>query len=460
MAKSVFAVFIICIVIGHSIGEYDALSSRLPVKNINRVSSLRTAVIRGKRVETAEIVPGTQDSRTSIVEQISKEMAKAEPVSNMQKEDAAFRSKIETLMNWLHRNGADTSSSSAICAPDSSGNMQRGVITTEDLASTGFPLLAIPRRLLLCVDDAATHLQYRAQNMTDSVEAALAVRHMQDIDVKLVIAAVIATRGRLLCKNMPSYVCSVPMRRMGLVLPHPRLRDFQPYYDIMPQSGEMGHIPINWSPAEVESLRGLALHKKVLERLRRLRTAYEKLKGVGLLKVFDPAELSQESALQQQGEVLDEATDLRNPSSLSVPKDVHAEPSFDAFKTAYSNVIARGFGLNMTPQHQICMVPMGDLLNESIEKRSVHWGFETAHNAYIMRTRQPLHRGEEIFDSYGDSKAADMFLFLYGFVPEEFIPAGFVRDSAKKYADVLHELGRLGKVAIDFTPRPPTATEN
>ena len=124
----------------------------------------------------------------------------------------------------------------------------------------------------------------------------------------------------------------------------------------------------------------------------------------------------------------------------------------NVYNNRYANVMARAFGLYTTDSSSTsCMVPFGDLLNSADGgSHNINWTFEGHYNGFVMRATSQLKDGTEVFDTYGASKPLELFVFLYGFIPDALLPEKFQngqRDERLKYADVLqyaHSQGLAG----------------
>lgn len=313
--------------------------------------------------------------------------------------------RAQAMLVWLEMNGAQCSDVE-VREEERDGKTQRGVFAktnvTDEVRSKA-PLMVIPRKTLICSDDADNKLFQLADGNATTEQY---VRDLHALDEKLTMAAFIADERTISCDISPKDVCVNDE-------PGSFERTFTPYYNIMPTADQLHHLPINWSPEELKRLEGLDLHDTVVKRTSRLRDAYDRLQSSGLMK---------------------------------------RTTAFDNYKAAYSNVMARAFGLFTGKASVPCMVPYGDLLNSADGgDYDISWGFESSFNGFVMRATHDLIEGSEIFDTYGASKQLELFVFLYGFIPDALIPDGFERDVSLKYADVLqyaHEHGASGYAAF------------
>ena len=315
-------------------------------------------------------------------------------------DDRSFQEKLKVFEEWLNANNASVKSLE-VKEQKRDGKMQRGTFMTHDVKDISDPIMVVPRRAMICGSDALEKLLALAGNDTTATRD---LKEMHQLDEKLAIAAFIADRMTISCAVSPKGVCTDD---------NDLDRNFDPYYDIMPSLENLEHIPINWNDEEIRRLGGLDLRDTVIRRLARLFHYFRTLRIDGVLR---------------------EST------------------TFEAFRAAYSNVIARAFGLYTTDSGSTpCMVPYGDLLNSADGgSYNIGWSFESSYNAFVMRANSKLKQGTEVFDTYGAMKQPELFVFLYGFIPDALLPKKFQngkRDESLKYTDVLqyvHSQGGVG----------------
>lgn len=315
-------------------------------------------------------------------------------------DDRSFSEKLKMFDEWLNANNASVKSLE-VKEQIRDGKTQRGTFMTHDVKDIDDPIMVIPRRAMICGADALAKLLELAGNDTNTRQD---LNDMHQLDEKLSIAAFIADRMTISCNVSPKGVCDEK---------NDLNRNFDPYFDIMPSIDNLEHLPINWNDDELRRLRGLDLRDTVIRRLARVFQYFRTLKIDGILR---------------------EST------------------TFDAFRAAYSNVMARAFGLYTTDSGSTpCMVPYGDLLNSADGgSYNIAWSFERAYNGFVMRANSKLKHGTEVFDTYGASKQPELFVFLYGFIPDALLPKKFQngkRDESLKYTDVLqfvHSKGGAG----------------
>ena len=145
-----------------------------------------------------------------------------------------------TLVRWLEQIGASVSNLRVAKTVET----ERGTFLTRDILRAGDPVLSIPRAGLLCENDATAALLELARALPSeraSANAKLALLAVRDR--RLLIAAVIVAR-----LDLPCTIGGGVFEETGAAC----TRKFDAYYDSLPQ--EVGHIPLNWAPAELELL--------------------------------------------------------------------------------------------------------------------------------------------------------------------------------------------------------------
>ena len=76
-----------------------------------------------------------------------------------------------------------------------------------------------------------------------------------------------------------------------------------------------------------------------------------------------------------------------------------------AFGVFHDNFI----GEDQQQKKCLALVPFSDMLNHS-KDFSVSWYFDNERKGFVMVAARDIKRGEECFDTYGDSKSNDLFL--------------------------------------------------
>lgn len=152
------------------------------------------------------------------------------------------------------------------------------------------------------------------------------------------------------------------------------------YFDILPK--DLSHIPLFWKKNELNYLKGSQLLIDIRDRLKKIRSEYNKLKKN--IKDFDMF-------------------------------------SFYEYKRIRSLVSSRNFRLTINGIQSTTMVPLADMLNHS-NNALTRWGYSDEKNGYEMKALENIESGTEITDSYGKKDNHKYFLY-YGFVLEN----GFVK---------------------------------
>ena len=154
---------------------------------------------------------------------------------------------------------------------------------------------------------------------------------------------------------------------------------WDPYFDILPE--DLSHIPLFWDKKELNYLKGSHLLLDIRDRLKKIRSEYNKLKQN--IKDFDMF-------------------------------------SFYEYKRVRSLVSSRNFRLTINGISSTTMVPLADMLNHSNNALTT-WGYSNEKGGYEMKAVDNIEVGSEITDSYGRKDNHKYFLY-YGFVLED----GFV----------------------------------
>jgi len=151
---------------------------------------------------------------------------------------------------------------------------------------------------------------------------------------------------------------------------------FKPYYDILPET--LNNMPIFWTEAELEMLKGSYLLQQIEERKLAIESDYNSI-----------CELS---------------------SSFADICTLHE------FAWARMCVCSRNFGLMINGLRTAALVPYADMLNH-YRPRETKWQFEDARQGFTIIALNKIASGAQVYDSYGQ-KCNHRFLLNYGFSVE------------------------------------------
>ncbi len=95
-------------------------------------------------------------------------------------------------------------------------------------------------------------------------------------------------------------------------------------------------------------------------------------------------------------------------------------PSFDHFSFAdwmwaRLAVLTRIFGVTVEGQRTSMLVPFADMLNHRIP-HDARWEYDDEINAYVLTSVHAIQAGEQVYISYGSTKANSDLFMNYGFV--------------------------------------------
>lgn len=156
-------------------------------------------------------------------------------------------------------------------------------------------------------------------------------------------------------------------------------RDLTAYYRSLPSVGRLGHLPLFWTAAELEPLRGSFVLRLLSERLSVLRRTYGQL-------------------------------------SAAAPAFFPARASWQAFLWACSVVTSRNFFYEHEGEGRACLVPLLDLCNH-LRPRRARWRHLPREAAFELRCERDHPEGEPLCDSYG-ARPNHVYLLSYGFAVE------------------------------------------
>jgi len=152
---------------------------------------------------------------------------------------------------------------------------------------------------------------------------------------------------------------------------------FKPYYDVLPQT--LRNIPIFWSLAELEYLKGSYLLTQIVDRKEAIADDYYAICQV--------------------------APGLKEIATL------------EEFQWARMCVCSRNFGLQINGHRTSALVPHADMFNH-YRPRETKWTYDDEIQAFTITTLQRIPAGNQIYDSYGQ-KCNHRFLLNYGFAVED-----------------------------------------
>jgi histone-lysine N-methyltransferase SETD3 len=133
-------------------------------------------------------------------------------------------------------------------------------------------------------------------------------------------------------------------------------------------------MPIFWSRAELEWLRGSYVAQQVTDRIANIRADYDAIVRVA-------------------------------------PE--FGDFTFDEFAWARMMVASRNFGIVIDGVRTDALVPYADMLNHH-RPRQTRWTFDNRKRQFVIISMHDLHGGAQVFDSYG-KKCNSRFLLNYGF---------------------------------------------
>eukprot|EP00126_Sphaerothecum_destruens_P012554 Sdes_comp21511_c0_seq1m20129 len=172
---------------------------------------------------------------------------------------------------------------------------------------------------------------------------------------------------------------------------------FKPYFSMLPHSL---HLPLFWTPAQLEHLRGTSIHETASDLS--VRAQYESIVEPILAQhpeYFSDRTLFNYEMYRLVGGIV-KAYSFTCPSKgASLNEDIAEDQLLeDSFPDS---------------EGDICMVPLADMLNHKTGLNNARLFFEEDHLEMI--SIQPIAAGKEVFNTYGPLNNSDLLL-NYGFV--------------------------------------------
>ena len=292
--------------------------------------------------------------------------------------DAAQRASFEAFEAWLARNGAAFPGLKLECYTEN----VRGVYADVDIPART-RIMHIP--LACLITDALARATPLGQKVYALRFALVVPTH--SLVIVYILTEMSAARdqrrraaGPLGCSKTDggARARKSPDDAAGSGAEESEISFFQPYFDVLPR--DLSNFPVYWRDAELELLRGSALHREIAQR------------NVNIKADFD-------------------VLSRKIPELAAYSCWTHAD-----FMWCRTIVASRNFSITVDGVGCTAMVPQADMLNH-FRPRETSWTYEQDLGAFTMKSLVNLSGGRQVMDSYG-KKCNSRFLLHYGFAVE------------------------------------------
>lgn len=115
--------------------------------------------------------------------------------------------------------------------------------------------------------------------------------------------------------------------------------------------------------------------------------------------------------------------------------------SLDDFMRMRTLVNSRIFGIKIDGEENDSVVPFADMFNYKYRSNMTYWSYDELNEGFVVRTKENVKAGQEIYVYYGNKPNSSFFLF-YGFVVEDNVNDDVTLVSPKGFDFPLSQLKR------------------
>eukprot|EP00826_Nyctotherus_ovalis_P044151 TRINITY_DN4751_c0_g2_i1.p3 TRINITY_DN4751_c0_g2~~TRINITY_DN4751_c0_g2_i1.p3 ORF type:complete len:192 (-),score=62.82 TRINITY_DN4751_c0_g2_i1:345-920(-) len=102
----------------------------------------------------------------------------------------------------------------------------------------------------------------------------------------------------------------------------------------------------------------------------------------------------------------------------SVVSEFSRIASLNDFMRMRTLVNSRIFGIKIDGEENDSVVPFADMFNYKYRSNMTYWSYDELNEGFVVRTKEDVKAGQEIYVYYGNKSNSSFFLF-YGFVVED-----------------------------------------